>query len=194
MHICMYNMTVSHLPSFIEQQTVRRDRLPALPQPQVETYLTGRFTQLHILPHTSTKDLRWNHYAEVATTTRAWVPILTTALEHHEAEAPKVPAEMLGKHDEPGAPDVPAEVLGQYDQPGAPNVPAEGLGQYDQPGAPNVPAEVLERHDEPGAPNFPAEVLGRHDASGASNAPAELHVNGVVYHRSTYDRSGEEQG
>jgi len=175
----MYNMTVPHLPSFIEQQTVRRERLPALPQPQVETYLTGRFTQLHILQHTSTKDLRWNHYAEVATTTRAWVPILTTALEHHdEAEAPKVPAEMLGKHDKPGAPNVPAEVL----------------GQYDQPGAPNVPAEVLERHDEPGAPNLPAEVLGRHGASGASDAPAELHVNGVVYHRSTYDGSGEEQG
>jgi hypothetical protein len=191
----MYNMTVPQLPSFIEQQTVRRDHLPALPQPQVETYLTGRFTQLHILQHASTKDLRWSHYAEVATTTREWVPILTTALEHHdEAEAPKVPAKMLGKHDGPGAPIVPAGVLGQYDERGAPDVPAEMLGQYDEPGAPNVPAEVLERHDEPGAPNVPAEVLGRHNASGVPNAPAELHVNGVVYHRSTYDRSGEEQG
>lgn len=159
----MYNMTVPHLPSFIEQQTVGRDRLPALPQPQVQTYLTGRFTQLHIPQHTSTKDSRWNHYAEVATTTREWVPILTTALEHHdEADAPKVPVELLRQYDEPRAPNVPAEMLGQY--------------------------------DERGAPNIPAEVLGRHDASGAHNAPGELHINGVVYHRSSYDRSGEEQG
>jgi hypothetical protein len=163
LHICMYNMKVPNLPSFIEQQTVGRDRLPALPQPQVETYLTGRFTQLQILQHTPTKDSRWDYYAEVATTTRELVPILTTALEHHdEAEAPKVPVELLRQHDEPGAPNVPAEVLGQY--------------------------------DEPGAPNVPAEVFGRHDASGAPNAPAELHINGVVYHRSSYDRSGEEQG
>jgi hypothetical protein len=172
-------MTAPHLPPFIEQRTVGRDRLPALPQPQVETYLTGRFTELHILQQTSTEDSRWDHYAEVATTTREWVPILTTALEHHdEAKTPKVPVELLRQHDEPGAPNVPAEVLGQYDEPGAPNVPAEVLGQYDEPGAPNVPAQVL----------------GQHDASGAPNVPAELHINGVVYHRSSYDRNGEEQG
>ena len=155
-------MTAPHLPPFIEQRTVGRDRLPALPQPQVETYLTGRFTELNIL-QTSTEDSRWDHYAEVATTTREWVPILTTALEHHdEAKTPKVPVELLRQHDEPGAPNAPAEVLGQY--------------------------------DEPGAPNVPAEVLGQHDASGAPNVPAELHINGVVYHRSSYDRNGEEQG
>jgi len=169
-------MSVPHFQTFIEQQIVERRRLLALPQRQVQTYFTGRFTQRHIPQNTPTNDSSGNFYAEIATTTREWIPILTTALGHNGMGMPDVPTDLLGRHDESGEPDI----------------SVQSLGQHDESGAPDVSAEVLGQHDEHGIPNVPTEMLGQRDESGTSDVPTELLINGVVYHRSSCDGSGEE--
>ena len=117
-------MSTPHLPSSIAQQTLGRRHLPVLPQPQPQTYFTGRHTQGQIPQDASTNSSSWNHYAELATTTYRWARILWTEPGHNDGnDAPNVTAESVGRSDEHGAPHVPTEPLRQHNDSGAPDVP-----------------------------------------------------------------------
>lgn len=170
-------MSVPQIQSWTEEQIAERHRLTSLPQPQVQKYFTGRFTQSDALQDTPTDNVGWEHFAEMATTKREWVPILTT---------------IPGHRNRTGIPDVPANLLGHHNIIGNSNFSAGVLGQHDGSGAPDVSAQPLGQHDEHGTPNIPTELLEQHGESGTSNAPMELVINGVVYHRSSYDHSEKE--
>jgi hypothetical protein len=172
----MYDMSVPQLQSWTERQLAECHNLTALLQPQVHTFFTGQFTKRHALQGT-TDNSSWEHYAEIATTKREWVPILTNAPGHHNRI---------------GVPIVPADLLGQHDESGAQAVSAQPPGRHDESGAPDVSAQPLGQHDEYGTPNIPTEPLGRHAESGTPDAPTELLINGVVYHRSSYGCSEKE--
>ena len=172
----MNSMLASQPQGWIEQQIAERHDFATLPPPQVQQYFTGRFTQRDALQDGPTENPGWEHFAEIATTRREWIPILT---------------DTSGYRDRTGVSNLSAGVLGQHDEFG-PDVSAHQLGQHHESGASEVSAEVFKGNDERETSNVPTVSSTQHVEPEVPNGPAELLINGVVYHRSSYGRRAEE--
>jgi hypothetical protein len=170
-------MSASQPRAWTEQQIAERHNFTTLPPPQVQQYFTGRFTQPDTLQDTSTENSGWEHFAEIATTRREWIPILTDTYGHRNGT---------------GVSNLSATVLGQHDEFRAPYVCAQPLGQHHESGAPDVSAAVFKENDEEETSNVPTELATQHSEPEIPNGPAELVINGVVYHRSSCGRRAEE--
>ena len=166
-------MSASQLQGWTEQQITERHDFATLPPPQVQQYFTGRLTQRVALQDTSVENSGWGQFAEIATTRREWIPILT-----NRTDLSNLSAGVLGQHGEFRASDV--------------CVPP--LEQRHESGAPNVSTEVFKGNNEGGRSNVATESSTQHAEPEISNGPAELLIDGVVYHRSSYGRRAEESG
>jgi len=172
----MNSMLASQPQGWIEQQIAERHDFATLPPPQVQQYFTGRFTQRDALQDIPTENSGWEHFAEIATTRREWIPILT---------------DTSGYRDRTGVSNLSAGVLGQHDEFG-PDVSAHQLGQHHESGASEVSAEVFKGNDERETSNVPTVSSTQHVEPEVPNGPAELLINGVVYHRSSNGRRTEQ--
>lgn len=176
-HLSVNNMSASQLRAWTEQQIAERHNFTTLPPPQAQQYFTGRFTQRDALQDTSTENSGWEHFAEIETTRREWIPILT---------------DTPGGRNRTGVSNLSARVLGQHGAFRALDNCAHPLGQHHESGAPDVSAEVFKENDEQETSNVRTELSTQHAEPEMPNGPAELLINGVVYHRSSYGRRAEE--
>lgn len=169
-------MLASQPQGWTEQQIAERHDSATLPPPQVQQYFTGRFTQRHALQDTPTEHSGWEHFAEIATTRREWIPILTDA---------------FGPPNRTGVSNLSAGALGQRGN-FKPDFSAHQVEQHHESTAPEVSAEVFKENEQRETSNVSTEPYTQHAEPESPNGPAELLINGVVYHRSSYRRRAEE--
>ncbi|KAM0703835.1 hypothetical protein Q7P35_009020 [Cladosporium inversicolor] len=147
-------MLASQLQGWTEQQIAERHDFATLPPPQVQQYFTGRFTQRDALQGTPTEHSGWEHFAEIATTRREWIPILTDASgPRNRTGVSNLSAGVLGEHGEFG-PDFSAHQLEQHHESAAPEVSAEVFKGNEQRETSNVPTESSTQHAEPESPKW----------------------------------------
>jgi hypothetical protein len=168
-------MLASQLQGWTEQQIAERHDFATLPPPQVQQYFTGRFTQRDAVQGNPTEHSGWEHFAEIATIRREWIPILTDASgPHNRTGVSNLSAGVLEQHGEL-RPDFSAHQVERNHESAASEVSAEAFEGYEERETSNVPTISSTQLAEPESPNGPAELL----------------INGVVYHRSSYGRKAE---